>query len=49
MSPASIMEGFYPERMALWSNIIPEIRKQHCPDKKQPDAFHFDPSTEFVG
>jgi hypothetical protein len=49
MSPASIMEGFYPERMALWSEVIPEIIKQHCPNKKQQDIFHFDPSTELVG
>jgi hypothetical protein len=49
MSPASIIEGFYPKRMALWSDLIPEIRRQHFPDKKQPDIFHFDPSAEFVG
>jgi hypothetical protein len=37
MSPASVVEGFYPRRMTLWSDVIPEIRRQHCPDKKQPD------------
>jgi hypothetical protein len=49
MSSASIIEGFYPERMALWSEVIPEISKQHCPNKKQEDIFHFDPSTDLVG
>ncbi|XP_060567180.1 acetylcholinesterase-like [Ruditapes philippinarum] len=49
MSPASIIEKFYPRRMALWSDLIPEIRRQHCPIKNQPDIFHFDPSTELVG
>jgi hypothetical protein len=49
MSSASIMERFYPRRMAFWSDIIPEIRRQHCPDKQQPAMFHFDPSTDLVG
>jgi hypothetical protein len=49
MSPASIISGFYPKRMAIWSDIIPEIEKRHCPDKRQPDVFHYDPSTGLVG
>ncbi|XP_053402698.1 uncharacterized protein LOC123550608 [Mercenaria mercenaria] len=46
MSPASVMEGFYPRRMAFWSDIVPEIKRLHSCQQKQPDIFHFDPSLD---
>ena len=49
MSSASVLEGFYPKRMALWNDVLLGIERQHCSLKKQPEIFHVDPSTDLVG